>query len=98
MLVDLRGISTFTDFFVICSAHSEPQLKAISNAVQDEVREKYGVKPQAVDGLPASQWVVLDYTDVIVHIFQDELRRRYALEDLWNDARIEEFVSSAESA
>ncbi len=86
--MDLRGISSFTDFFVICSAHSEPQLKAVSNAIQDGLREKHGLKPKAVDGLPASQWVVLDYSDVIVHIFQDALRDHYALEDLWNDAKI----------
>lgn len=88
VIVDLRGISSFTDYFVICSAGSEPQLKAVSNGVQDVLRERHGVRPKAVDGFPASRWVVIDYSDVIVHIFHEELRDVYALEDLWNDAKI----------
>jgi ribosome-associated protein len=84
--LDLRGISSYTDFFVVCSASSEPQLKAISNSIQDALREDYNCKPKAIDGFPASQWIVIDFGDVIVHLFHTELRERYALEDLWNDA------------
>lgn len=81
---------------MICSAQSEPQLKAISNAIQDDLREKHSLKPKAVDGFPVSQWVVLDYSDVIVHLFREELRDRYALEDLWNDAAIEYYEQPAD--
>ena len=84
--LDLRGISSFTDFFVICSGTSEPHLKAIINDLEDRLREEHGLRPLAIDGFPMSQWVVADYADVVVHIFQTEKRAFYSLEDLWGDA------------
>jgi ribosome-associated protein len=84
--IDLRGISNFTDFFVICSGTSEPHLKAIVSELQERLKEDHGVKPMAVDGFPTSQWIVADYTDVVVHIFHQEKRGLYSLEDLWGDA------------
>jgi ribosome-associated protein len=86
VVLDLREISTFTDFFVICSGTSEPQLKAIAGEIEARLREDEQVRPAAVDGFPASQWIVLDYLQVIVHIFHREKRAFYALEDLWSDA------------
>ncbi|MDQ3413736.1 MAG: ribosome silencing factor, partial [Verrucomicrobiota bacterium] len=85
-VLDLREISTFTDFFVICSGTSEPHLKAIAGAIESGLREEHGVRPSAVDGFPASQWIVLDYMQVIVHVFHQERRDFYSLEDLWSDA------------
>lgn len=98
-MLDLRGISTFTDFFVICSASSEPQLKAIANEIETRLKEDNGIRATAVDGFPASQWIVLDYLDVVIHIFHREKRSFYSLEDLWGDApRIEwESVAPASS-
>jgi ribosome-associated protein len=87
VILDLRDISTFTDYFVICSATSEPQLKAISGSVRDQIRERFGRKPLSEDGYPVSQWIILDYGDVIVHLFQGEKRQFYALENLWSDAK-----------
>jgi ribosome-associated protein len=84
--LDLRTISTFTDFFVICSATSEPQLKAIANEVETQLREEHAIRPVAIDGFPGSQWVVLDYLEVVVHIFHRDKRAFYSLEDLWGDA------------
>lgn len=84
--LDLRGISTFTEFYVICSGNSEPQLKAIAEEIQARLREEYGVKATRVDGLPFSHWVVADFGDVIVHIFHEAKRAHYALEHLWGDA------------
>ncbi len=86
MVLDLREISTFTDFFVICSAASEPQLKAIAGEIELELKKAHQVRPVAVDGFPASQWIVLDYIQVIVHVFHAEKRAFYSLEDLWGDA------------
>ncbi|MFZ0916267.1 MAG: RsfS/YbeB/iojap family protein, partial [Candidatus Udaeobacter sp.] len=64
-MLDLRGISTFTDFFVICSGTSEPQLKAIANELEARLREDHSVRAVAVDGFPASQWMVLDFMQVV---------------------------------
>jgi ribosome-associated protein len=85
-VLDLRGISTFTDFFVICSGSSEPHLKAIAGEIETRLRDDYAVRAVAVDGFPASQWIVLDYLQVIVHVFHSEKRDFYSLEDLWSDA------------
>jgi ribosome-associated protein len=86
VILDLRGISSFTDFFVICSGTSEPQLKALTDAVREAARERAGRNPLKADGLPASQWVAVDFGDVIVHIFHHETREYYDLESLWRDA------------
>ena len=85
-MLDLREISTFTDFFVICSATSEPQLKAIANEIEARLKEDHGTRAVAIDGFPASQWIVLDYLQVVVHIFHRDKRAFYSLEDLWGDA------------
>lgn len=84
--IDLRGISTVADFFVICSGTSEPHLKAIAGEIQQKMKEDHEVRPNAVDGYPVSQWIVVDYFSVLVHILHTEKRHFYALEDLWSDA------------
>ncbi|MDQ3624633.1 MAG: ribosome silencing factor [Verrucomicrobiota bacterium] len=84
--LDLRGISTFTDFFIICSGTSEPHLKAIVNDLQDRLKKEHGVRPLAIDGFPVSQWVVADYSGVVIHVFHHDKRAYYSLEDLWSDA------------
>lgn len=84
--LDLRGISSFTDFFLICSGTSEPHLKAIAGEIQEQLKKGHGISASAVDGYPMSQWIVIDYSDVIVHIFHGEKRAFYSLEDLWSDA------------
>jgi ribosome-associated protein len=71
---------------VICSGTSEPHLKAIAGELTDRLKQDHGVKAMAVDGFPASQWIVADYSDVVVHIFHSEKRVFYSLEDLWSDA------------
>jgi ribosome-associated protein len=86
LALDLRGISTFTDFFVICSGTSEPHLKAISGEIEDRLRKEHGLRPNAVDGYPLSQWIVVDYGSVVIHIFHQSKREFYSIEDLWSDA------------
>jgi len=89
-VLDLRDISSFTDFFVICSGTSDPQLKASAGEIEARLRENHSIRPVAVDGFPASQWMVLDYLQVVVHVFHRDKRAFYSLEDLWGDApRIE---------
>jgi ribosome-associated protein len=84
--LDLRGHSSFTDFYVICSGSSEPQLKAIAGEVEARLKKDLGRRPLGVDGYPLSQWVVADYGDVVMHIFHTTKREHYQLEELWNDA------------
>jgi ribosome-associated protein len=86
IILDLRNISTITDFLVICSAQSEPQIKAIANGVEQALKEAFARHPLAVDGFPTSQWIVIDYGEVMFHIFHEQKRAVYALEDLWSDA------------
>jgi ribosome-associated protein len=93
--MDLRAISTFTDFFVICTATSEPQLKAIANEIETRLREDHSLRPVAIDGFPASQWIVLDYLQVVVHVFHRDKRAFYSLEDLWGDAPRSEWEVAA---
>jgi len=91
----LRAVSTFTNFFVICSATSEPQLNAIANEIETRLREDHSIRPVAIDGFPASQWIVLDYLQVVVHIFHRDKRAFYSLEDLWGDAPRLEWETAA---
>ena len=86
VVLDMRGISSFTDFFLIVSGTSEPQLKAIAGSIRETVRDATGLRPIAEDGFPVSQWVIIDYGSVIIHIFHKERRDLYALESLWGDA------------
>jgi len=85
LVLDLRELSSVADFFVIVSGTSEPHLKAIADEIEKQTIA-IGDKPRAVDGFPASHWIVMDYTDVIVHIFHPKVREHYALENLWGDA------------
>jgi ribosome-associated protein len=93
VVLDLRGISSFTDFFVICSATSEPHLKAINSGIREGIREHSRISPLASEGSIASQWLVMDYSDVLVHIFLQKKREFYALESLWSDAPRLDLVS-----
>ena len=70
----------------MCSGTSEPHLKAIASELQDRLWKEHKIKPLVVDGFPQSQWIVAHYGEVVVHIFADEKRSYYALEDLWGDA------------
>jgi ribosome-associated protein len=85
VVLDIRGLSTFSDFFVICSGENERQLRAIAEKLQEELREE-GTRPQRVEGTPRSGWIVLDYNDAIVHVFDAELRDFYKMERLWSEA------------
>ncbi|MFT5108064.1 MAG: ribosome-associated protein [Pseudoalteromonas tetraodonis] len=86
VILDLTGISTITDFFVICNGGSLPHLKAIRRGVADQLLTEEGVRDSSRDGSPESHWMVLDYGDVILHVFHEDKRANYALEELWSDA------------
>ena len=86
-IIDLRDVTTLTDFFVICSADSDTQVKAIADEVDKKLRDD-GVKSWHKEGYRALNWVLLDYVDVVAHIFKKDAREFYNLEKLWGDATI----------
>ncbi|NNE91520.1 MAG: ribosome silencing factor [Verrucomicrobiales bacterium] len=100
VVLDLRGISTIADYFLICTGTSMPHLKAIRRDISEKVEEEIGERPRSVDGKADSLWMVLDYVDVVVHIFHKDTRSVYALEDLWSDApRVDyDFLTRGETA
>ena len=86
VVLDVRKLSSVTDYFVIASGTSEPHLRAIVNEISDKLRAEHEVRPRVVDGTMQGAWVVLDFFDVIVHVMRADARERYDLEGLWGDA------------
>jgi ribosome-associated protein len=86
-ILDLKKLTTISDYFVICSADSDTQVKAIADAVDKELRDE-GIKSWHREGLKGLNWVLLDYVDVVVHVFKKDTREYYNLEKLWGDAFI----------
>jgi len=87
VVLDVRKLSSVTDYFVICSGTSEPQLRAIVGEIEDRLREEHGIKARAADGADGGRWVVMDFFDVIVHVMHPDVRKQYDLEGLWSDAK-----------
>ena len=86
VILDVRDLSSVTDYFVIASGTSEPHLRAIVDEITDELRDQHGLRPLRKDGSTQGAWVVLDFFDVIVHVMRQDVRERYDLESLWGDA------------
>lgn len=84
-ILDLSAISTFADFFVICSGSSSRQVKAIAEEIE-EALSKMKVEPHHIEGAAEGRWILMDYGDTVVHLFLEEVRRFYNLERLWGDA------------
>lgn len=86
-VLDIRGISSLADFFIICSGDNARQLRAILRQLTDDISSR-DVRPQRVEGEATTGWILVDYSDVVVHIFDAELRQFYDLEELWQDATV----------
>jgi ribosome-associated protein len=84
-VLDVQGVSSVTDYFLVCSGRSAPHVKTIADAIRDELKAD-GVRPLHTEGQPESGWVLLDYGDVLMHVFLEDTRTYYALERLWGDA------------
>lgn len=84
-LLDLKGVSSFTDFFLICTGTSTRHVQAISDAIVEHLK-KSGLSPTHIEGYAEAQWILLDYLDFVVHIFSEQSRRFYDLERLWKKA------------
>ena len=94
-LIELTDIASFADYFVICSADSDTQVKAIADEIDGRLRDE-GIKCWHREGYQALNWVLLDYVDVVVHVFKKETREFYNLERLWGDAPTEKIADPAE--
>jgi len=92
VLIDLRKVKhAVADFFVICSGNSDTQIDAIADSVEDELIKKAKTKPWKKEGFENKEWILIDYVDVVAHIFNKEKRVFYALEELWADAIVTQF-------
>ncbi len=84
--LDMRGLVGYTDYFVVCSGNTDRQVKAIHDAIHAGVKQEHGVLPRRVEGAGRAQWVLMDYLDVVVHLFTPATREFYRLEQLWGEA------------
>ncbi len=93
--LDLRGLTSVADYFVICTGRSDRQVKAIHDRIHLGMKNEHGILPTRVDGAAQAQWVLMDYGDVIVHIFMPETRDFYRLEQLWGEAPVKAYDFAA---
>ncbi|MGO9959591.1 MAG: ribosome silencing factor [Solirubrobacteraceae bacterium] len=84
--LDLRGIVGYADYFLICSGRTDRQTRAIHDAIHAGLKSAYGLLPRRVEGVTEGRWIVLDYLDVVVHVFTPDTREYYRLEQLWGEA------------
>lgn len=89
VILDVQGLSSVTDYFLVCSGRSTPHVESITEAIRDELKAD-GARPRHAEGTAASGWVLLDYGDVLMHVFLEETRAYYSLERLWGDAPLVE--------
>ncbi len=89
-LLDVRELTTLTDYFVICHGTSETQIRALANSVMEKVKETLRENVWKQEGMDSRRWIILDYVNVVVHIFSEEKREYYGIERMWNDAVISE--------
>lgn len=87
-ILDVSELTTLTDFFVVCHGTSDVQIKALADAVEDDMREKMGEKAWKKEGLQGRTWVILDYVNIVVHVMTKEKRDFYGIERMWNDAKV----------
>ncbi len=88
VILDVRKLSDITDYYMIVTAQNDRQVKAVKDEIAYRLKKEFDRKPRHVEGTPSSQWIVMDYFDLIVHIFEENLRKYYELERLWGDAKI----------
>lgn len=88
LLLDIVDVCSFTDYFVICTGRSDRTIKALADEVKKQVKDKHVLREQNVEGESADGWVLIDYGDVILHLFSNDLRHYYQLEDLWHEGKV----------
>lgn len=98
VMLDLRGLGGFTDAFVVCSGTSDRQAKAIHDGIHFGLKKEHGLLPRRVEGVAESRWILMDYLDVVVHVFTPEAREFYRLEALWGDVPRKHYEPGPEGA
>jgi ribosome-associated protein len=93
--IDLRQVVDYTDYFVICSGNTERQAKAIHDGIHEGCKREHSLLPRRVEGLTRASWILMDYLDVVVHIFTPATRDYYRLEQLWGEAPTRAFAGDA---
>ena len=86
VVLDLRSLSDVTDYFLICHGNSDRQVLAIVDSIEERLRREFERRPSHVEGRPLGDWVLMDFVDFVVHVFQEDRRQFYRLERLWGDA------------
>jgi ribosome-associated protein len=86
--LDVRGVVGYTDYFVVCSGGSDRQAKAIHDRIHQGLKQRYGLLPKRVEGTTEARWILMDYLDVVVHVFTPDARAFYRLEQLWGEVPV----------
>ena len=89
-IINVIGLTSLTDYFINCSSQSDPQAKAIKNHIEEKLLEKYNLKPLHIEGYEGLRWVLMDYINIVINIFNEEERKYYDIERLWADGKIKE--------
>jgi len=92
--IDVRGVVGYTDFFLVCSGNTARQVKAIHDGIHQTLKDEHGLLPRRVEGLAEARWVLMDYLDVVVHIFTPDARGFYRLEQLWGEVPVRAMQSA----
>ena len=87
-IINVKGLTSLTDYFINCSSGSDPQTKAIKNHIEDNLTKEYNIKPLHIEGYEGLKWILMDYINIVVNIFHEEEREYYDIERLWGDGKV----------
>ena len=87
-IINVIGLTSLTDYFINCSSQSDPQTRAIKNHIEEQLLEKYRIKPAHIEGYEGLRWILMDYINIVINIFHEEERKYYDVERLWGDGKV----------
>jgi len=89
-IINVIGLTSLTDYFINCTSQSDPQTRAIKNHIEEQLLEKYKIKPLHIEGYEGLRWILMDYINIVINIFHEEERKYYDIERLWGDGKMKE--------
>ena len=89
-IINVIGLTSLTDYFINCTSQSDPQTRAIKNHIEEQLLEKYKIKPSHIEGYEGLRWILMDYINIVINIFHEEERKYYDIERLWGDGKMKE--------